>query len=178
MIVHKIITYKPTLPQLPPKYGQHHTNLFPINTNGLPYNFTQEDVLKYVADAPIHLGDFVVSSYVQQQITGLYQISFVISVERVNGLTHSPRSWSRGHPCIYKLVQLYSHGPTPWVRMEAHPDYRKLTEEEFNTWIVTNLDSIRNYIQKYREADKTLKESCTIGPQGQIIQATDISAGS
>ena len=131
MIVHNIITHKPVTPL--PQQQQRHYPAWTLTEvpRSLPFNFTNKDVEEYLAEAPIHLGDFVVSKMISS-ITGLYSVHFVMSVDKVNSLTMSPTSWERGHPCIYRMLQMWTSATTPWIRNESYVGYRKLSEAEFN----------------------------------------------
>ncbi len=133
MITHRIVVHTPPAPAV-------WTS--PRQTTGLQ---SQEELDKAIADCPFQVGDFLTLS--PSALTSLNAVHYVLEHETdfkkviISGYHKTPN--------FMHMLQCNLSIPSPWKRWDNPAGYRRLSLEEYNTFVLPHRDILQDYCAKW-----------------------------
>jgi len=106
---------------------------------------SQEELDKAIAECPFVVGDFL--TLAPGPVTSLTMVHRIIAIEA--DFKKIILSGYHKKPNLMRVLQCNMHVQTPWLRWDSPPGYRRLSQEEFDTFIVPNRDQLQDYCSKY-----------------------------
>jgi hypothetical protein len=140
------------------RFKKHNRNLDPQNLHLFPpakwdasmvcplkLQPSEDEYNDYLGSRGVVRGDYVTFKHLNT-LNGKERVHVVLDVIKPYA---GVREWENGHPKCFRMMQLFP-ASSDWIRNDVAHAYRKITEDEYQKFVLPEIDFIRNRIQKHQ----------------------------